>query len=226
MTEDGVWVVIAAYNESPVLDGVLEGVLATTSHLVVVDDGSTDTSADIARKAGAHLLRHPMNLGQGAALQTGITYALRQGAQVVVTFDADGQQDPQEIPDVVDALCTGGHAIVLGSRFLGTATNLSTARRLILRVARMFTYLTTGLALSDAHNGFRAMTREFALGLDLRQNRMAHASEIIEHVAETEADFREVPVTVRYTTYSVNKGQRNRDALRVMLELLLGRISK
>src|SRR5215471_16551129 len=174
-----VYVVIAAYNEGAVIARVVTDVGDAGYRVVVVDDGSLDRTADVARAAGAIVIRHPFNLGQGAALQTGIDYALAQAAAVVVTFDGDGQHRVSDIARLTCALADERADFALGSRFLGQAPNLPVLRRLTLQAATAFTRLTTGLRLTDAHNGLRAMTGRGAAAIRLRQNRMAHASELL-----------------------------------------------
>jgi glycosyltransferase involved in cell wall biosynthesis len=218
-----IWVVIAAYNEAKVIARVVGEVARRGYHVVVVDDGSADDTADRAAVAAA-VVRHPVNLGQGAALQTGIDYALHQGADAIVTFDADGQHRATDIERLVAALREAPADFALGSRFLGDAIALSTARRLLLRAATVFTQLTTGLRLTDTHNGLRAMTRHGAEKIRLRQNRMAHASEILAQIAASGLAYVEVPVRIEYTAYSVAKGQRLGDALTILLDLFARRL--
>ena len=187
---------------------------------VVVDDGSADATGQIAAAAGAHLVTHPLNLGQGAALQTGMDYALSRGAEVLVTFDADGQHRVADIRRLVEALARERADFALGSRFLGEAQDLPPLRRLILRAATVFTRLTTGLRLTDSHNGLRALTRRGAAAIRLRQNRMAHASEILAEIARSRLPYVEVPVSIEYTAYSLAKGQRLSDSVLILLDLL------
>jgi polyprenyl-phospho-N-acetylgalactosaminyl synthase len=218
-----IWVVIAAYNEASVIARVVGEVARRGYHVVVVDDGSADGTADRAAAVAA-VVRHPVNLGQGAALQTGIDYALQQGADVIVTFDADGQHRASDIERLVAALREAPADFALGSRFLGHAIALSPARRLLLRAATVFTQLTTGLRLTDTHNGLRAMTRRGAEKIRLRQNRMAHASEILAQIAASGLPYVEVPVQIEYTAYSLAKGQRLGDALAILLDLFARRL--
>jgi polyprenyl-phospho-N-acetylgalactosaminyl synthase len=218
-----IWVVIAAYNEARVIGRVVGEVARRGYHVVVVDDGSVDGTADCAAAAAA-VVRHPINLGQGAALQTGIDYALQHGADAIVTFDADGQHRAADIESLVAALRQARADFALGSRFLGDAIALSTARRLLLRAATVFTQLTTGLRLTDTHNGLRALTRRGAEKIRLRQNRMAHASEILAQIAASGLPYVEVPVRIEYTAYSLAKGQRLGDALAILLDLFARRL--
>ncbi len=226
MTPQSLWVVIAAYNEATVIAGVIAGVRACGYSVVVVDDGSRDGTGDTAEAAGAVLVRHPINLGQGAALQTGIEFALWAGARTIVTFDGDGQHRAADIATLAAALTQHDADYALGSRFLGDAMNQPLSRRLMLRLATWFTRLSVGLSVTDTHNGLRAMTRRGALKIHLRQNRMAHASEILHQVADSGLTFVEVPVTIEYSAYSLAKGQKLGDALKILLDLFARRLHR
>jgi glycosyltransferase involved in cell wall biosynthesis len=217
------WVVIAAYNEARVIDRVVGDVLRCGASVVVVDDGSSDTTAEAASGANA-VIRHPVNLGQGAALQTGIDYALAERADIIVTFDADGQHRAADIESLVSALGAAQADFALGSRFLGRSIGLPLSRALVLKAATYFTRATTGLRLSDTHNGLRAMTSRGAGLIRLRQNRMAHASEILGQIAASGLPYVEVPVSIEYNTYSLAKGQRLSDALMIVLDLFARRL--
>jgi glycosyltransferase involved in cell wall biosynthesis len=224
VSRSNVHVVIAAYNEGAVVARVVSEVERAGYPVVVVDDGSKDATADHARAAGAAVITHPFNLGQGAALQTGIDYAMAQGAHVIVTFDADGQHRVSDISRLTDALVRERADFALGSRFLGQAPNLPPLRRLVLRAATVFTRLTTGLQVTDTHNGLRAMTRRGAAAIRLRQNRMAHASECLSQIGSSGLRYVEQPVTIEYTAYSLAKGQSIRDAVLILLDLFARRL--
>ena len=226
MLMNSVWIVVPAFNEERTIAEVVVGLRRLYPNVIVVDDCSTDATAVLARTAGAHLVSHPINLGQGAALQTGITFALRQGASHLVTFDADLQHRPDDIPALLDALTKSRADFALGSRFLGSATDIDLSRKLLLKAAILFTRFTTGLKITDTHNGLRAMTRRGASRLQIRQNRMAHASEILQQIAKSKLPYVEVPVTVRYTSYSKAKGQRLSNSLIIMLELVTGALQR
>jgi glycosyltransferase involved in cell wall biosynthesis len=221
-----IWVVVTAYNESSVISEVVKGIRQGGYSVVVVDDASSDETGDRALSAGARVLRHPINLGQGAALQTGIAFALRNEAQYIVTFDGDGQHRPEDIASLTDALMRHQADFALGSRFLGNALDLPRLRRAILRLAVLFTRLTTGLKVTDAHNGMRAMTRRGASYIRLRQNRMAHASEILDQIARSKLAYVEVPVTIVYTAYSLQKGQRISNSVSILIDLLTRRLHR
>lgn len=213
----GAWVVIAAYNEGQVIGDVVAEVVRAGWNLVVVDDGSSDGTAAAARLPGVIVLEHATNLGQGAALQTGIEFALRRGAGRIVTFDGDGQHGCDDIPALVDAL--DGADIALGSRFLGKPVRgASTARIVLLKVATAISNRLSGLKLSDAHCGLRAFRATLAPKLRITQDRMAHASELLRKIHVSGARVVEVPVTVRYTDHSIGKGQGGIQALRILFD--------
>jgi glycosyltransferase involved in cell wall biosynthesis len=218
------YVVIPAYNEGPVISRVVGEVRRAGYAVVVVNDGSRDATADAAHAVGAAVVTHFFNLGQGAALQTGIDYALAQGAEVIVTFDADGQHRVSDISRLTEALLQDHADFALGSRFLGQAPNLPPLRRALLRAATAFTRLTTGLQVTDTHNGLRAMTRRGAAAIRLRQNRMAHASEWLSQIAASGLRYVERPVTIEYTAYSLAKGQSIGDAILILLDLFARRL--
>ena len=215
-----IFVIIAAFNEARMIGNVAAQVRRLGYRTVVVDDGSKDGTRLEAFRGGALVIEHPFNLGQGAALQTGIDFALRQGAEVIVTFDADGQHSAADIARLVQALESCHADFALGSRFLDNSSDIPLARRLLLKAAIAFTRLTTGLKLTDAHNGLRAMTRRGAEAIRLRQNRMAHASEMLSQIAASGLPYVEQPVTIQYTAYSLAKGQKAKDSVMILMDLV------
>ena len=221
-----VWFVIPAYNEGDAIGRVIAAVRDRYPNIVVVDDASTDNTAAVSGIGGARLVRHPINLGQGAALQTGIDYALARGADYIVTFDADGQHDVEDVSPMLAALQARDADIALGSRFLGRTVGMPRSRWLLLKAATFFTRLTVGLALTDCHNGLRVIARRAAERIRIRQNRMAHASELLEAIRSQGLSFVEVPVTIAYTDYSRAKGQRLGDAVVVFKDLLTARLAQ
>jgi glycosyltransferase involved in cell wall biosynthesis len=221
MGSERLWIVIPAYNESTAIGQVLKSLRAAGYHRIcVVDDGSKDATSDRALAAGAYVLRHVVNLGQGAALQTGIEFALRQGAEYICTFDADGQHGPEAVRDLLDALQRSGADVALGSRFLGNAVNMPRGRRLLLKAALLFTRLHARVDVTDTHNGLRLFTRHAAQAIRIGQAGMAHASEILQQIGRTKLRVTEVPATVHYTEYSRSKGQSGFESVKILLDLL------
>lgn len=220
------WVVIAAFNEGSVIRDVVAGLKVEWPNVVVVDDGSSDATAAEAGAAGAFVIQHPVNLGQGAALATGLQYCIEIGAKFIVNFDADGQHHVEDIQVLVDRASQPDVDVVIGSRFLGQTRAMPRSRKFMLKAAVLFTRITTGLKVTDAHNGLRCFTLEAAKRIEITQNRMAHASEILEEIARHKLRVAEVPVTITYTDYSLAKGQRLSNSINILLELFLGRLHK
>ncbi len=220
-----IYFVIPAYNEAESVGRVVEQVRSRYPHVVVVDDGSTDQTPMAARKAGAVVLEHLVNRGQGAALKTGIDYALACGAQIIVTFDSDGQHRVEDVAALVAPILEGRCDVALGSRFLDGSSNVPWARKLTLKLGVLFTRLVSGIRVTDTHNGLRALSRRAAEQLQLRQDRMAHASEILDEIARRKLTFIEVPMRVLYTDYSRHKGQKSSAALRIVWDFLIGKSS-
>lgn len=226
MNTENVWIVIPCYNDGGILPGVIDSLLSLGHSIVVVDDGSDEPVHALLEDKPVHCLRHIINLGQGAALQTGIDYALLQGAEIIVTFDSDGQHRAEDIQSIISPLLEGQCDATLGTRFR-LAENWSEVpplRRVVLKLATKFTRMTTGLPLTDTHNGFRAFTAQAARQLCITQNRMAHASEILQQIASARMRVQEVDVKIRYTKYSLGKGQSLLNALNIMLDILRSKI--
>ena len=215
------WLVIPLYNEATVVREVISQAREIFPYVVAVDDGSKDDSAREAAAAGAIVVRHPVNLGQGAALQTGFAYALEKtNADYIVTFDADGQHSATDAAAMVAAAREEGLAVVLGSRFLEGPSPVGWLKRLILRTAAAVSSRTSGMRLTDAHNGLRVIRRDVLAHLDLKQNRMAHASEIIRQLGATGLPWREFPVHIAYTEYSRAKGQSLLNSVNILVDLI------
>ncbi len=221
-----VYVVIAAYNESAAIGKVVNDLSAVCQNIVVVDDGSFDNTKNIARQAGATVLSHVINRGQGASLQTGITYAIGQGAQILVTFDADGQHSVGDLPRMIEPILERQVDIVLGSRFLENKDAVPLSRRILLTAGILFMKLTSKTRLTDAHNGFRAFSRQAAKQIDIQLDRMAHASELIDQIHQCGLPYKEVSVNIQYTDYSLKKGQHSGDAVRIAADYLFDKLTK
>ncbi len=218
------WIVITAYNEQQRIGAVLDDLLKIAENIVVVDDGSCDDTAGEVLLRPVWLVRHAVNLGQGAALQTGIAFALERPGDYIITFDADGQHCTSDLPTLIEPLTAADADFALGSRFLGKAQGIPWSRKLVLRMAVLFTRVSSGVALTDAHNGLRAMTRRGAQHLHITMNRMEHASEILDQIVRCGLKYVEVPVTIRYTADSLAKGQKTSAALRLGIKLLLEKV--
>ncbi|MCV7176570.1 glycosyltransferase family 2 protein [Mycolicibacterium sphagni] len=203
------WIIVPAFNEATVIGDVIADLRQVFDHVVCVDDGSKDDTADIALRAGAHVVRHPVNLGQGAAIQTGVEYARSQpGAAVFVTFDADGQHRVKDVLVMIDRLSKGDVDVVIGTRFAGsTVSQTPPLKRLVLRTAARLSRSSQRLRLTDAHNGLRVFNKTVADNLSLTMNGMSHAGEFIALIVENHWRVAEEPVEILYTEYSMSKGQ-------------------
>jgi len=221
-----IFIVMPAYNEGRIVRKTLFPLVDAGFSVVVVDDGSKDNTWRQLAGLGVHRLRHPFNLGQGAALQTGVTYALQQGAQYIVHFDADGQHSPEDIRGLLEPVMNGKADVALGSRFLRREDwqAVPPARRLLLKGAIMVNWLLAGLWLSDAHNGARALSRRAAQKIVLHENGFAHATEILQQIKTHHLRYVERPTRIRYTDYSQKKGQRAWHALDIFVDLVIRRL--
>jgi len=220
--EQDAWVVVPIFNEAEVIGPVVANLTDHFAHVVCIDDGSSDHSAELARRAGARVLQHPLNLGQGAALQTGFDYVFRQpGATHVITFDADGQHLVSDALEMLELAKRKRISVIFGSRFLDKRTKPGLKKRVVLKLAVLFTRVFTGLRLTDAHNGLRVLSME-ALGfIRLEQNGMSHATEIVHQIAKSKLAWREYPVEVLYTEYSKRKGQSLWNSVNILIDLIV-----
>ncbi len=217
--------IIPAFNEA---GAIVETIANLKNHappgeIVVVDDGSNDDTGPLALSAGAVVLRHLKNRGYGAALQTGLVYTQMRNGDIAVTFDADGQHDPHDIPVLIEPIVNGQCDVVLASRFLDAAstTNMPSSRRLTLKAGVLFTRLMSRVRVTDAHNGLRAFSRR-AIGLmQTASDDMTYASEIHDQIYRHKLSYKEVPCRIHYTKYSLAKGQRSSAAMRIAWRFFL-----
>ena len=225
----GIYVVVPAYREASVLPNVIQGLAAYVprEQIIVVNDGSPDDTAEVAKAAGVVTLSHPINRGQGAAIQTGLLAALRLGAEIIVTFDADDQHAPSDLPAMVEPIRQGRADVALGSRFVsGGATGVPAGRQMLLRGGVIFTRVISRIRVTDTHNGLRALSRKAAQQIRITQDGMTHASEILDEIGRLGLAYEEVPVHIRYSEYSMSKGQRNRDAIKLAMRIVLFKVMR
>ena len=216
-------VIVPVFNEGPILAQVVKSLLEHAYTVVVVDDGSAKPVTGLP----VTILRHRVNLGQGAALQTGFAYARNLHPDVVITFDADGQHLVEDIALLLAPLINGEADVALGSRFLpDSATQLPLAKKLVLQLARFINFMLSGVLLSDAHNGLRALNAKALSSITLTENRMAHASEILFEIKKHGLRYKEIPVHIKYTDYSKQKGQSARDSIKVLFDIVLHKLFK
>jgi glycosyltransferase involved in cell wall biosynthesis len=224
-----VYVVVPVYNHAESLKTVLEELKQHFKNIVCINDGSRDNTHEVVEAAGVILVEHAVNFGQGAALQTGIDYALQdKKAQYFITFDSDGQHRLKDALTMLNYLRDHPDIdITLGSRFLGEAKNIGTAKKLMLKAAARFLSKTSGVTLTDAHNGLRVFNRRVAEGLNITMPDMAHASEIVERIAEKKFAYKELPVTITYDDYSKAKSHNPMlNSVNIAFDTLLNKVSK
>jgi polyprenyl-phospho-N-acetylgalactosaminyl synthase len=216
------FIIIPVYNEGEIIRQTVQSFINNGwTKIIIVDDGSSPQVSGLLRHMPIVVLRHSINLGQGAALQTGITYARRQQAEAVVTFDADGQHDINDLPSLLEPVVSGEADVALGSRFLKPAMgSVPFSRKLVLQMARVVNFLFSGLLLSDAHNGLRAFNNKALENIQVTQNRMAHASEILFEIKRKGLRYKEVPVTIHYTKHSRAKGQSMLNSVNILFDLI------
>jgi glycosyltransferase involved in cell wall biosynthesis len=223
-----VWIVVPAFNEAGVIGDVISELRSVFPNVVCVDDGSADGTGDIALRAGAHLVRHPVNLGQGAAIQTGVEYARsRPEAQVFATFDADGQHRVTDVLAMIDRLTSDGADIVIGTRFGPGVSRPPLLKRVVLQTAAWLSPRGRRLGLTDSNNGLRVFNKTVADRLHITMNGMGHATEFIMLIDENRWRVAEQPVEVLYTEYSSAKGQPLLNGVNIIVDgFLRGRMSR
>lgn len=223
--KQNVLIAIPAYNEGEQIVSTIESITKRYPNIIVIDDGSVDNTVDMVEGMGVECVSHPINLGQGAAIQTGIEYGLsRPDIEYFVTFDADGQHRIEDVEKMLDHLKKNKLDIVLGSRFLGRAENISWQKKSLLKLAVKFSNLTSGVKLTDTHNGLRVFNRRAAEQMNLQMSDFSHASEIINRIREENLKYDEYPVTIVYTEYSRSKGQSMINAINVGFDAIFHKV--
>ena len=215
--------VIPAYNEAEHITEVISRVRPFVDEIVVVDDCSSDDTAQLAQAAGATVLKHPINRGQGAALQTGNDYALLKNADIIIHFDADNQFCAEEISDLILPITSGRAQVALGSRFLTKKSKLPASKKnIIMPLARLVNRLFFNIKLSDPQSGFRVLSKEAAQKIKIKNDGMAHCSEILHQLFKNKFKIEEVPITVVYHEF----GQKFSGGFKIIKDLLIRKIIK
>ena len=218
-------VVVPAFNEAAVIHIVLKSLpkkLPGISELkvVVINDGSTDLTQEEARRAGVELLTHSINRGLGAAIKTGLEVAKRGTYDLMVTYDGDGQHDPEDIQRVISPIVLNNSDLVIGSRF--KRRQKVPIDRLILNwLANLVTFMISGVFSTDSQSGLRAFSKKAIDLIDFKADRMEFSSEILLEAKKHNLRVTEVPIRAVYTEYSRKKGQKNLNAVPVFSRLVL-----
>jgi UDP-N-acetylglucosamine---dolichyl-phosphate N-acetylglucosaminyltransferase len=224
--EARVVIVIPSYNEERTIVGVIRGLKQHGfTHIIVIDDGSSDRTCELSRQEGIILLRHILNRGLGGALGTGIKAALRFRPRIIVTFDADGQHDPDDIPRLLEPLERGEADVVVGSRMLDSI-GMPRSRRLANWIANVVTYLLFKFWTTDSQSGLRAFSYEAAARIQFMTNGMEASSELIAEIARNCLRCKEVPVKAIYSQYSLSKGQNLGLGAQTLVKLILAKLRR
>lgn len=221
-----VGIVIPMYNEAEVIEKVVTNLINVrpNDNIILVNDGSSDKTLEICKKIpNIYILNHVTNLGAGAAQQTGIEFAKRLGLSYVVTYDADGQHDANDIEVFVQKMRENDYDIILGSRFLGKTINMPKLKGIVLKSSIWFGYFFGGIKLTDSHNGFKVINIKKFPEFEIKQNGMSHGSEIIDIIKRNNLKFIECPHTITYTDYSMKKGQAISNSINIVVDYLIKR---
>lgn len=218
-----IWILIPAYNEARVIASVIQNLRSHNyKDILIIDDGSSDDTFQKASETGVEVLQQIINRGQGAALKVGINYLAQTiRPDIIVTFDADGQHRPQDIPTLIAPIVNDQADIVLGSRFLDQKKPMPFVRKMILKLGILFTNTLSHVQLTDTHNGLRALNRKAYTSIHITHRGMEHASDIIEEISTKKLRYTEVPVHIAYTNYSLQKGQRSSQFIKLGLKILI-----
>ncbi len=221
MLNNKVWIIVPAYNEHKNIFGVIKSLQEHSRNIVVINDASNDRTKDIIKPLGVYLINHMINRGQGAALQTGMEFALKKGAKIIVHFDADGQMQAKDIYRMIAPIVNKEADIVFGSRFLDKKSKMPwTKKYFILKPAIIFNWFFTGVKLTDAHNGFRALSKKAAKATKISQDGMAHATEILDLVRIYGLNYTEIPVEIIYNQY----GQKFLNGFKIIRDLIFAKL--
>lgn len=217
------WIIIPAYNEEKNIGRVVDELKSAYPDfkILVIDDGSKDKTVEVAKQKNINIIKHIVNRGQGAALQTGLLYALKNSAEIFITYDADGQHSLEDIPKAIEKI-NQGFDLVFGSRFLLGNNIPWTKKYLILKPAILLNWLLTGVKLTDAHNGFRALNKKAVSLIKLDQDRMAHATEILEETRKNKLKYTEIGVRIKYQEY----GQGLAGGIKIVKDLIKKKLIK
>jgi glycosyltransferase involved in cell wall biosynthesis len=190
--------VIPCLNEEKFIANIVKRALKYVDKVVVIDDGSADNTSEMARNAGAHVIRHQKSSGAGAATRSGIKWAIKQNADIIITLDGDDQHDPDEIPRLLSAAVLENTGIVIGSRFINPAVNIKLHRRLGISTITFLYNFGARNHSSDSQSGFRAYTRKFLDLVNIEENNYGFSVETLIKARKEKLGILEVPVSCIY----------------------------
>lgn len=217
-------IVIPAYNEEKTIGKVIKDLKKKNyKNIIVVNDGSVDNTKKIVEKQNILLYNHMINRGLGGALGTGIKAALLNNADVIVTFDADGQHSVNDIKNLIKPIIEKKADAVIGSRMLNPE-GMPLIRKAYQWIANLITFLLFGVWTTDSQSGLRAFSRKAAEKIKIKTNRMEVSSEIVHEIGKNKLKFKEIPIKAIYTDYSLSKGQSFFTGIKTTFRLILRRI--
>ena len=209
---DDVYLLLPVFNEEETIGPIIKDLNKHFKNIVVVDDGSYDNTRNILETLDVYYLRHYLNLGQGAAISTGLQFISKiKGAKAVITLDGDGQHDNKDVIKFAEEILKCEKEIIFGSRFLEHSQNIPIVKRLILKIICYITNKVSKVQLSDVHNGLKAIKVDSIEKINITIDRYGFESQIIHSVGKNNISYKELPTNVRYTTYSKKKGQKIQD---------------
>lgn len=222
MNDQAIYIVIPAKDEAPRIGGVLSRIQSLGfQNVIIVNDGSSDNTAAIAKEFdNTTILNHKLNLGAGAATQTGINYALKKGAEIIVTLDADHQHKPEDIYALIETLKNKDLDVVIGSRFLEPSNEIPFLRIVYNKIGNIINYLFTGLMVTDSQSGMKAFHARFARQFEIQSSGFEFCIEIIQHIRRAKASWGEIPIQVTYTKETQEKGQNLGNGIMMMFRMM------
>lgn len=218
-----IYIILSSYNEEETLEEVVDGLVERGFKVLIIDDGSKDNTPTIAknlvRKYNPMVFyyRHRINVGLGGAIKTGIKAALKRGADIMITFDADGQHNPDDLYNMYPPLQEDKADIVIASRDF---SDMPTGRRFGNTVMNYITYIFQGKMVTDSQSGLRAFTSDTARKLDLKSPQYGISSEIIGEIKRKNLRFMEVPMTTIYDERTIQKGTNTTVGIKIVLEFI------
>lgn len=218
---DYVAILIPVFNEEKMIEKVITDLSKSFKNIIVVNDGSTDSSRKILEKMNVTVLNHSINLGQGAAIFTGFRYIENlENIEAVVTFDADGQHSIDDAKAFAEEILSCKEDIIFGSRFIRNKSNLPSIKKFVLSIVILFTNILSKINLSDAHNGLKAIKKDVLKKIDISIDKYGFESQIIHQVSKKKLSYKEMPTNIIYTSYSKNKGQKLINGLLILEDLI------
>lgn len=225
MSKKGI-IIIPSYNEGKVIHGVLQNIISETKankiykiDIVLVNDGSSDDTENLVQNLPVSVVSHLVNMGSGAATRTGLEYAKRNNYDFAVSIDADGQHSPKDLMNVIKKLVDDDYDLVIGSRLLNTK-GMPAHRILGNKLLNIVTRILFGVAVTDSQSGLKAFSRKSIEQIEIRSNGFEFCSEIVWRAKQNNLKITEIPIEAIYTDYSLQKGQNNINALRIIKNLV------